>query len=60
MLFATILFVAAGVLDGVYPGGPAWLGGDPGVAWSSYLFALVNLLFALVIAPGSAASPVAS
>jgi len=53
MLLATILFVAAGVLDGVYPGGRAWLGGAPGVVWSSYLFALVNLLFALVIARGS-------
>jgi hypothetical protein len=53
MLLATILFVAAGVLDGVYPGGPAWLGGDPGIAWSSYFFALVNLGFALVIARGS-------
>ncbi len=52
MLLATLLFVAAGLLDGVYPGGPAWLGG-PTLAWSSYLFALVNLAFALVIARGS-------
>ena len=52
MLLATLLFVAAGLLDGVYPVGPAWLGG-PTLAWSSYLFALVNLAFALVIARGS-------
>ncbi len=24
MLVASVLFVAAGVLDGAYPGGPAW------------------------------------
>lgn len=52
MLLATILFVAAGVLDGVYPGGAGWADG-PTLAWSSYLFALVNLAFALVIARGS-------
>lgn len=53
MLLAATLFVAAGLLDGVYPGGPAWSGGTPGSAWSSYLFALVNLGFALFIARGS-------
>lgn len=52
MLLATVLFVAAGLLDGVYPGTATWLAG-PTLAWSSYLFALVNLLFALVIARGS-------
>lgn len=52
MLLATILFVAAGVLDGVYPGGAGWVDG-PTLAWSSYLFAFVNLAFALVIARGS-------
>ena len=53
MFLAATLFVAAGVLDGVYPGGPAWSGGTPGIAWSSYVFALVNLGFALFIARGS-------
>ena len=56
MLLATVLFVAAGLLDGVYPGGAGWshLTPDgPGIAWSSYLFALINLAFALVIARGS-------
>ncbi|HUQ17132.1 MAG TPA: hypothetical protein VM070_05030, partial [Candidatus Saccharimonadales bacterium] len=52
MLLATVLFVAAGLLDGAYPGGDGWAGG-PTLAWSSYLFALVNLAFALVIARGS-------
>ncbi|HEY8656166.1 MAG TPA: hypothetical protein VIN34_05480 [Candidatus Limnocylindria bacterium] len=52
MLLATILFVAAGVLDGAYPGGTGWTAG-PTLAASSYLFALVNLAFALVIARGS-------
>lgn len=52
MLLATVLFVAAGLLDGVYPGGAGWLDG-PTLSWSSYLFALVNLAFALVIARGS-------
>lgn len=52
MLLATILFVAAGVIDGVYPGGAGWVDG-PTLAWSSYVFALVNLAFAMVIARGS-------
>jgi len=52
MLLATILFVAAGVIDGVYPGGAGWVDG-PTLAWSSYVFAFVNLAFALVIARGS-------
>jgi len=52
MLLATLLFVAAGVLDGVYPGGSGWPVGET-LASSSYLFALVNLAFALVIARGS-------
>jgi len=55
MLLAALLFVAAGVLDGVYPGGPGWTGDSTPVrfAWSSYLFALVNLAFAFVIGRGS-------
>lgn len=52
MLLATLLFVAAGVLDGVYPGGGGWTA-SPSLASASYLFALVNLAFALVIARGS-------
>ena len=53
MLLATVLFVAAGVLDGLNLGEPGWPGGSLDPAWSSYLFALVNLVFALVIARGS-------
>lgn len=52
MLLATMLFVAAGLLDGVYPGGSGWPVGET-LASSSYLFAIVNLAFALVIARGS-------
>lgn len=52
MLLATLLFVAAGLLDGIYPGTAVWVA-TPTLAWSSYLFALVNLGFALVIARGS-------
>ncbi len=51
MLVASVLFVAAGVLDGVYPGGPAWSLGE--LAALSYLFALVNTLVAVLVARGS-------
>lgn len=51
MLFASVLFVAAGVLDGVYPGGDRWSAGDPAVA--SYVFALLNTFVAILVARGS-------
>ena len=51
MLVASVLFVAAGVLDGVYPGGPAWSFSDLAVV--SYAFALVNTLVAVLVARGS-------
>lgn len=50
MLVASALFVVAGLLDGVYPGGSAW-GAD--LAAVSYLFALVNTLVAILVARGS-------
>ena len=51
MLFASVLFVAAGILDGVYPGGAAWDLGD--IASVSYIFAIVNTLVAILVARGS-------
>jgi len=51
MLLASVLFVAAGILDGVYPGGPAWDIGD--IASVSYIFALINTLVAVLVARGS-------
>src|SRR5260221_3180132 len=51
MLVASVLFVAAGVLDGVYPGGSAWSISDLAVV--SYVFAFVNTLVAVLVARGS-------
>lgn len=51
MLLASVLFVAAGILDGVYPGGAAWDIGD--IASVSYIFALINTLVAILVARGS-------
>jgi hypothetical protein len=51
MLFASLLFLSAGVLDGVYPGGGAWSIGD--LAAISYLFAIVNTFVAILVARGS-------
>jgi len=51
MLVASVLFVAAGALDGAYPGGPAFSFGD--LAIVSYVFAIVNTLVALLVARGS-------
>jgi hypothetical protein len=54
MLFASLLFIADGVLDGVYPGGPGWFTGRYGnLGEISYLFALVNTGVALMVALGS-------
>lgn len=50
MLLASALFVAAGILDGVYPGGTAW---SPNIAAFSYLFALINTFVAVLVARGS-------
>ncbi len=51
MLVASVFFVAAGVLDGVYPGGSAWSISDLAVV--SYVFAFVNTLVAVLVARGS-------
>src|SRR5207248_6296933 len=51
MLLASVLFVAAGVLDGVYPGGAGWDLTD--IAAISYLFAIVNTVVAVLVANGS-------
>lgn len=50
MLLASALFIAAGVLDGVYPGGRAW---PADLAAISYVFALVNTFVAILVARGS-------
>lgn len=52
MLLASILFVADGVLDHDFAGGPI-LDEYHGVGWTSYVFAVVNLLIALAVARGS-------
>ncbi|HUQ41272.1 MAG TPA: hypothetical protein VM052_02105 [Candidatus Limnocylindrales bacterium] len=51
MLLASLLFIAAGVLDGVYPGGAGWSLTD--AAAISYLFAVVNTIVAFLVARGS-------
>jgi len=51
MLLASVLFVAAGVLDGAYPGGTTGEMGD--LAAISYVFALVNTAVAILVARGS-------
>lgn len=54
MVLASALLVADGLLDGVRPGGAAWLNDAyHGVAWSSYLFAGLNFLVAVLVARGS-------
>jgi hypothetical protein len=54
MVLASLLFAAAGVIDGIYPGGGQWsLDAYGGLGWTSYAFGLVNLLVALFIARGS-------
>jgi hypothetical protein len=50
MLLASLLFVAAGVLDGAYPGGPTPL---LDLASVSYIFAIVNTVVAILVARGS-------
>ena len=54
MVLASILFGAAGWLDGIYPGGPEWsFAAYGGLGWTSYAFGIVNLLVAVFIARGS-------
>jgi hypothetical protein len=54
MLFASLLFVVDGVLDGVYPGGPSWFTGKYGnLAEIAYIFAIVNTAVAFMVARGS-------
>ncbi|TMG53541.1 MAG: hypothetical protein E6H89_04770 [Chloroflexi bacterium] len=54
MLFASVLFVVDGFLDGVYPGGPAWFTGKyDNLAEIAYLFAILNTVVAIMVARGS-------
>ena len=54
MVIASALLVADGVLDGVHPGGRAWLNDTyHGLGWSSYVFAALNLIVAVLVARGS-------
>jgi hypothetical protein len=60
MLLASVLFVVDGVLDGVYPGGPAWFTGKyQNLAEIAYIFAILNTLVAYLVARGSERSLVA-
>lgn len=60
MLVASVLFVVDGVLDGVYPGGPAWFTGKyQNLAEIAYLFAILNTLVAYLVARGSERSLIA-
>ncbi len=51
MLLASVLFVATGAIDGVYPGGAAWSLGE--LAGLSYVFALVNTFVTILVWRGS-------
>lgn len=54
MLFASLLFVVDGLLDGVYPGGRSWFTGRYGnLAEIAYIFAIVNTAVAVMVARGS-------
>jgi hypothetical protein len=54
MLLASVLFIVDGVLDGVYPGGPAWFTGKyQNLAEIAYVFAILNTLVAYLVARGS-------
>jgi hypothetical protein len=60
MLVASVLFVVDGVLDGVYPGGPAWFTGRyQNLAEIAYIFAILNTLVAYLVARGSERSLIA-
>jgi hypothetical protein len=53
MLLSALLFLATGIVDGVYPGGRNWppspWGGAP---WIAYAFGAVELLLAILVAKG--------
>lgn len=54
MVLASVLLVADGLLDGVWPGGDAWRSDAyHGLGWSPYAFALLNLVAAVFVARGS-------
>ena len=60
MLLASALFVVDGILDGVYPGGPAWFTGKyQNLAEIAYVFAILNTLVAYLVARGSERSLIA-
>ena len=60
MLVASVLFVVDGILDGVYPGGPAWFTGRyQNLAEIAYVFAILNTLVAYLVARGSERSLIA-
>ena len=60
MLVASALFIVDGVLDGVYPGGPAWFTGKyQNLAEIAYVFAVLNTLVAYLVARGSERSLIA-
>ncbi|HEY6203886.1 MAG TPA: hypothetical protein VI056_12705 [Candidatus Limnocylindria bacterium] len=60
MLVASALFVVDGILDGVYPGGPAWFTGKyQNLAEIAYAFAILNTLVAYLVARGSERSLIA-
>jgi len=60
MLVASVLFVVDGILDGVYPGGPAWFTGKyQNLAEVAYVFAILNTLVAYLVARGSERSLIA-
>ena len=50
MLLASVLFVLAGIFDGVYPGGSTSLAD---IAAISYVFAIINTVVAYLVARGS-------
>jgi hypothetical protein len=50
MLLASILFVLAGIFDGVYPGGPTSFADLSAI---SYVFAIINTVVAYLVARGS-------
>ena len=54
MLLASVLFLIDGILDGVYPGGPAWFTGKyENLAEIAYIFAILNTVVAILVARGS-------
>src|SRR6266581_2746395 len=54
MLLASVFFVLDGILDGVYPGGPAWFTGKyQNLAEIAYVFAILNTAVAYLVARGS-------